>query len=136
LKRYLPDGTQIGADIVNKQEALGWGSGVIVQLSQDLRFEFPGESGFSETNLRYMKRFYELYSNSSTKLVLESPADEIQHQVGAELALSCMAFFKAAPPYRDKEAPRLSTPLRTVSGALAHAMRLRVTPLDLYQARP
>jgi predicted nuclease of restriction endonuclease-like (RecB) superfamily len=76
----------IGADIVNKQEALGWGSGVIIQLSQDLRLEFPGESGFSETNLRYMKRFYELYSNSSTKLVLESPVDEIQHQVGAELA--------------------------------------------------
>jgi predicted nuclease of restriction endonuclease-like (RecB) superfamily len=55
----------IGADIVNKQAESKWGSGVIRNLSQELRAEFLDASGFSETNLKYMKRFYTTYSNPS-----------------------------------------------------------------------
>ena len=33
--------------------------------------EFPDAQGYSVTNLQYMKRFYFLYSQSNTKLVLD-----------------------------------------------------------------
>ena len=64
----------IGADITNKQKEHGWGTGVIPQLSHDLKEEFPGAQGFSERNLREMKRFFAFYTQ-----------DPIRHQLGAEL---------------------------------------------------
>ena len=64
----------IGADIVNKQAESKWGSKVIKSLSQELRSEFPDVQGFSETNLKYMKRFYLTYSNSVENPVAELPA--------------------------------------------------------------
>ncbi|MEG1909372.1 MAG: PDDEXK nuclease domain-containing protein [Bacteroidales bacterium] len=52
-----------------------WGSGFFASLSADLREEFSDIEGFSETNLRYMKRFYNFYSQCFT----------IPPQLGAEL---------------------------------------------------
>ena len=39
-----------------------YGSGFYKTLSHDLRSEMPEEKGFSESNIRYMYRFYELYN--------------------------------------------------------------------------
>jgi predicted nuclease of restriction endonuclease-like (RecB) superfamily len=66
----------IGADIVAKQAESVWGSGVIKQLSADLRSEFPDMQGLSLSNLKYMKQFYVFYNKENI----------IQHQVGAELS--------------------------------------------------
>jgi predicted nuclease of restriction endonuclease-like (RecB) superfamily len=55
----------IGADIVAKQAESVWGSGVIKQLSADLREEFPDLQGFSETNLGYIKKFYLFYTQEN-----------------------------------------------------------------------
>ncbi len=52
----------LGRDIANKQYANTYGSGSYKTLSHDLRSEMPEEKGFSESNIRYMYRFYELYS--------------------------------------------------------------------------
>jgi predicted nuclease of restriction endonuclease-like (RecB) superfamily len=52
----------IGADIVARQAESVWGSGILRQLSQDLRAEFSDMQGFSERNLKYMRRFYSFYS--------------------------------------------------------------------------
>jgi hypothetical protein len=68
----------VGADIVEKQAEKKWGSGIIRQLSKDLRSDLTDVEGFSETNLRYMKRFYVFYSQQDTK----------QHQLGAKLPVS------------------------------------------------
>ena len=48
----------IGKSIADKQEKLGWGQKIIQQLAGDLQKEFPKNSGFSERNLKYMKKFY------------------------------------------------------------------------------
>lgn len=58
----------IGRDIVEKSAESKWGSGFFVNLSKDMRTILPGVQGLSSSNLRYMKKFYELYSdpNSST----------------------------------------------------------------------
>ncbi|MCM1452750.1 MAG: DUF1016 N-terminal domain-containing protein [Clostridium sp.] len=52
----------LGRDIANKQYANTYGSAFYKTLSHDLRLEMPGEKGFSETNLKYMYYFYQLYS--------------------------------------------------------------------------
>ena len=54
----------IGRGIVEKQKEQGWGQSVIDRLSQDLRTAFPAVTGFSSRNLRNMKRFYTVYSDS------------------------------------------------------------------------
>ncbi|GHS88646.1 hypothetical protein FACS1894201_10120 [Bacteroidia bacterium] len=51
----------IGADIVAKQAESVWGSGVIPQLSADLRAEFPDMQGLSYRNLRLYRQFYIAY---------------------------------------------------------------------------
>ena len=52
----------LGRDIAAKQYANTYGSGFYKTLSHDLRLEMPEEKGFSESNIRYMYRFYQLYS--------------------------------------------------------------------------
>jgi len=53
----------IGKSIVEKQEKLGWGQKIIQQLAEDLQKEFPQNSGFSERNLKYMRKFYLEYED-------------------------------------------------------------------------
>ncbi len=51
----------LGRDIVQKQAEARWGSGVVNQLSLDLREAYPDVKGFSARNLYYMKEWYEFY---------------------------------------------------------------------------
>ena len=57
---------EIGGMICEKQQKAKWGSGLIIQLSKDLKIAFPEMGGFSETNLRMCKRFYLFYSEELT----------------------------------------------------------------------
>ncbi len=57
----------LGKLLFEKQLAEGYGSGVVKQLSVDLKIEFP-DLGVSPRNLWDMKRFYERYYQSDTKL--------------------------------------------------------------------
>ena len=52
----------IGKDIVEKSAESRWGSGFFENLSKDMRAILPEVGGLSSSNLRYMKKFYELYS--------------------------------------------------------------------------
>ena len=55
----------IGRMIAERQETKGNGNGVVQRLSDDLRAEFPGISGFSARNLWYMRDFYLAYTDDS-----------------------------------------------------------------------
>ena len=48
---------RIGKVIVARQDDEGWGAKVIDGLSYDLKRSFPGVSGFSTRNLKYMRKF-------------------------------------------------------------------------------
>lgn len=48
----------IGQAIVGRQQAEGWGSGVVARLSADLQREFKNVGGFSVRNVRSMRAFY------------------------------------------------------------------------------
>ena len=91
----------LGQDIVVRQMETAWGSGFFEQLSKDLRSEFPGMQGFSETNLKYCKQFYIFYTkehsnrqqvvgdfqlNLENKLqAVGNKENKIRHQLGDEL---------------------------------------------------
>ncbi len=68
---------QLGKDIVAMRVEDHWGKGVMKQLSLDLRAEFPEQSGFSYTNLKYVKRWYSFYCQEIS----------IGHQAGDQLKL-------------------------------------------------
>ena len=51
----------IGRMIVERQRDAEHGAAIAEQLSNDLRTEFPGISGFSRRNVFYMREFYLLY---------------------------------------------------------------------------
>ncbi|MDR1123467.1 MAG: PDDEXK nuclease domain-containing protein [Elusimicrobiota bacterium] len=58
----------LGRDIVLRKMDAEWGSGFFGQLSKELRAEFPDMQGFSETNLKYCKRFFEFYIQDESGL--------------------------------------------------------------------
>lgn len=53
---------EMGRDISRRRLDAHYGSGFFATLSRDLREEFPGMEGFSVSNLKYVKRFYEFYA--------------------------------------------------------------------------
>lgn len=66
---------RLGRDIASYRVDAKYGSQFYETLSRELKAEFPDMKGFSTTNLKYCKRFYELYNQS----------DIIRHQLGNEL---------------------------------------------------
>ena len=52
---------RIGQIILQRQNNEGWGSKVVDRLSADLKNAFPEMHGFSPRNLKYMRRFCEIW---------------------------------------------------------------------------
>ena len=89
----------MGRDIIKHKAESKWGSGFFEQLSLDMRGMFPDETGFSVTNLKYMKRWYAFYyervENSQRPVdefrlqvpnqLLQQPANDFSMQTNAEI---------------------------------------------------
>jgi len=52
----------VGRDLVRMRAEERWGTGVVKQFALDMRQAFPNETGFSYTNVKYMKQWYSFYS--------------------------------------------------------------------------
>jgi predicted nuclease of restriction endonuclease-like (RecB) superfamily len=87
----------LGSEIVRLQANTQWGSGFLKQLSKDLTDEFKGVEGFSETNLKYVRQFYERY--------LSLPS--ISPQVGDLLETSDSQSITISPQAGDQLIPGL-----------------------------
>ena len=76
----------LGKDIAERQEENKYGSQFYATLSKDLKEEIPGVVGLSESNIRYCKRFYLLYSEVIENLpqVVEDFVTVILPQVEAK----------------------------------------------------
>ncbi len=59
----------IGRSVVEQQKTKGWGNAVIAHLGDDLQKAFPGESGFSRTNVYRMRA---LFPSSPTRELRKS----------------------------------------------------------------
>lgn len=67
----------LGRDLVRKKAEERWGTGVVEQISLDLRREFPDADGFSVSNLWYMKKWYCFYTRKGTDQILQRPVAEL-----------------------------------------------------------
>lgn len=75
----------LGRDIVEMQAESKWGSAFFETLSEDLKKMFPGAKGFSTTNLRYMKRYYDMFGEILPQVEAELSDIINLPQVGAEI---------------------------------------------------
>lgn len=96
----------LGRDIIQKRAESKWGSGFFNQLSLDLRSEFPNATGFSVTNLKYMKRWFAFYYEGVANR--QQLADEIRHQLGEKLDISNRK--RVIDEIRQQPADELSMP--------------------------
>lgn len=80
----------LGHDIVALKAEARWGSKFLKNLSSDLTHLMPDATCFSETNLKYMRYFYEMYSFlvENTSLPLVNANDRICPQPGDEMLVS------------------------------------------------
>ena len=49
-----------------------WGTGAIAHISRQLKYELPGLKGFSEENIKLMRRFYEAWKDLEVKTVVQT----------------------------------------------------------------
>ena len=80
----------IGRDLVRMRAEERWGAGVVKQFSLDMKDSFPNETGFSHSNVKYMKRWYSFYYDRAIKG--QQPADLFgesvkSHQVGGQMVI-------------------------------------------------
>lgn len=73
----------LGKMLSEKIKAGNWGDKIMERVSGDLKEEFPDMSGFSLSNLKTCKLFYEYFSNSSQ--LVNAPSDPFQI-IGSQLA--------------------------------------------------
>ena len=73
----------VGRDLVALRAEERWGAGVVKQFALDMRQTFPNETGFSYSNVKYMKQWYLYYYEKVIKG--QRSIDQISHQVGDQL---------------------------------------------------
>lgn len=101
---------EMGKEIAERNIENTYGSGFFKQLSKDLMIEFPDMKGFSESNLKFIKRFYLFYNQELTiRQQLANEFKKIQdhsnfHQVGGELKIDENSTFQqVAGKFRNNE---------------------------------
>ena len=68
----------IGRDLVALRAEERWGAGVVKQFALDMQQAFPDITGFSLTNVKYMKRWYLFYNERDAKS--QRLVDQMSHQ--------------------------------------------------------
>lgn len=119
----------LGKDIVELQADTKWGSGFFKELSKDLKDTFPNITGFSITNLKYMRQVYLFYNQDNT----------IRHQVGGELKDLIFSI-----PWRHQiEIIRKSTTIdqavfymqKTIANNWSRSVLMNMIDANLYQSQ-
>jgi predicted nuclease of restriction endonuclease-like (RecB) superfamily len=136
----------LGNDIVKMQTEQKWGSSFFATLSSDLRVALPNEKGFSETNLRYIKNFYILYSKESPQLVGETGSSNPPQAVGdlsfGDISPQCVNELCAVPwghhryiidKWKDDARKALFYVRKTVENNWSRAILLNWLDTDLYE---
>ncbi len=67
---------QLGKELHDKKIRFSYGQSFYKVISRDLRKELPDVKSFSETNLKYMQYFYELYPEAGNRPQLVDGLDE------------------------------------------------------------
>ncbi len=91
--------------VINEKIKIGkWGDKVLEQLSDDLQLELPGLKGFSATNIKRMKSFYEEWCPYFT--ISPSPTDQLQSsnnkKIKPNFAPQKLSIFTISPTPSDE----------------------------------
>ena len=97
LALYYGVGRYISANTRTKN----WGTGFIDAISEQLRKELPGLKGFSATNLKYMRIFYEQWKqlDSSNLAVPSAELQKAQNQIDIYHAILCVIWIVIIQQY-------------------------------------
>lgn len=113
---------KMGNYILYHQQANGWGSKIIKQLAQAIRFNYPEKKGYSVRNLAYMCQFARLYPlnvlrsfiETDTRLSvpsIQNVADEVQKLNNGKFTQELTAQIKSAD---NKEYAIMQEPLAQI----------------------
>ena len=87
----------VGGYVSANTRSGAWGTGALESISRQLQLALPGLRGFSETNLKYMRQFFEAWAPSDDRdfadnsslasdELLGTPAFEIRHSQATNLS--------------------------------------------------
>ena len=73
----------IGRDLVAMRAEERWGAGVVKQFALDMRQAFPDITGFSDSNIKYIKRWYSFYYEQVLKS--QQAIGQLENQKGQQV---------------------------------------------------
>ncbi len=126
----------IGRGIIENQQTLGWGESVVEIVASDLQRAFPNMTGFSARNVWYMRRLYEVFSDSefvelAGKRTSQLSARQIRPQPVAELTESDklrQIIVKKAPAKKDANSATTCCRIGDVHNSAAACCRNSLSP--------
>ncbi len=124
----------LGHDIVKLHTDSKWGNKFYANLSKDLADALPNVKSFSETNLKYMKYFYQLYSQISPQLVDENANEGISPQLVDELCKIPWGHHRyIIDKCKDKPEKAIFYVRKTIENNWSRAVLLNWLGTDLYE---
>ena len=118
---------ELGKEISELHTQSDWGKGFFDILSRDLKNKIPNAKCFSSRNLRYMKRFYELFSHK------DSP-EIILPQLGAKLYLIPWGHIKLLIDKCNNDYKKACFFVnKTIENNWSRAILLNFIDTDLYE---
>lgn len=132
----------LGRDISIREKENAYGTDFFKKLSADLCDAIPEVKSFSDTNLRYMKRFYELYPNAVNlpQAVEESSSDQNLPQLVAdsEQMIFCIPWGHnrmIIDKCRDDHDKAIFFVRETIENNWSRAVLLNFLDTDLYERK-
>lgn len=136
---------RLGRSIALMRGEVKWGSGFFEALSRDLKELLPDSKGFSPRNLRYVRRFYEMFPDqihpqvggkSFQTLTLLKEGKEILPQVGAEIFMVPWNHIKCIIDKCYKDPKKALFYIReTIKNNWSRAILLNFLGTDLYERK-
>ena len=124
----------LGRDIVQLHADSKWGNKFYANLSKDLAEALPNVKSFSQTNLKYMKYFYQLYSQIRPQLVDENADEEISPQLVDELCKIPWGHHRyIIDKCKDKPEKAIFYVRKTIENNWSRAVLLNWLGTDLYE---
>jgi len=115
---------EIGSEILVREKREGWGSGVINRLATDLRREFPNITGFSRSNLKYMRAFAEAWpAEQSDRAIGQQPVGQLPW--GQNIALLTKLDSRDARAWYAHEAIKHGWSRKVLEAQIASDLRGR-----------
>ncbi len=127
---------ELGRDITEMKAESRWGSGFMKNLSRDLKELNPDATCFSQTNLLYMKNFYQLYQpyTEITPHLKEQITQQVVEQIQKDMfSVPWGHHTRIIDKCKDQQQKALFFVHQTVVNGWSRNMLLNFLDSDLYE---